>query len=192
MAKKRKYIMGSGIAISPEKDMALFKKMSKQGWHFSGMKMIWYRFEKGEPTDYDYASNMESKVTKDMISIYEESGWIPIIAYNGFQIFRAEAGATPIFSDLASEIESLEEVRRGFLKSGIIGSLICVPSMVILHTTAISAIGGNFLGNLPWTILWIISLVLSTLFGPLFVVNTVAFIGVCRILKRKRKQINEK
>ena len=146
MAKNRKYIIGSGIAISPEKDMALFKKMSKQGWHMSGIMLCWYCFEKGEPADYDYASNMESKVTKDMLSIYEESGWTPVVACNGFQIFRAKAGATPIFSDRASEIEALEKFEGvyAFELSGtwslrlVDGKLIAVDDEMIIELVPMS------------------------------------------------------
>ena len=180
MAKNRKYIIGSGIAISPEKDMALFKEMSKQGWHMSGTMLYWYRFEKGEPADYDYASNMESKVTKNMLSIYEDSGWMPIVACNGFQIFRAEAGAIPIFSDKASEIEALEEINRGHLKWGAIWGLglilfiilmeIILPNIGILHRP--------------------ISFLLSIFVVTPFATNIVSFFGVRKILREKRKQVS--
>ena len=73
--------------------MALLKEMSKQGWHINGKGLFWYRFEKGEPADYDCASNMEENVTKDMLSIFKESGWTPIITIAGLQIYRAEAVA---------------------------------------------------------------------------------------------------
>jgi len=128
MAKNRKYIIGDGIAISPEKDMALFKKMSKQGWHMNGVRLFWYRFEKGEPANYDYASNMESKISNDMLSLYKESGWLPIVACNELQIFRAAEGTTPIFSDLESEVEAMEEVKHNTLKSILFWGL---PSIVL-------------------------------------------------------------
>ena len=179
MAKNRKYIIGSGIAISPEKDMALFKKMSKQGWHMSGTMLSWYRFEKGEPADYDYASNMESKVTKDMLSIYEESGWMPIVACNGFQIFRAKEGATPIFSDKASEIEALEEINRGHLKWSAIwglGLILFVMIEIMLP---------NF-GVLQRPILTFLSIFIV---AP-FAINLVSFFGVRKMLKMKRKYSN--
>ena len=177
MAKKYKYVMGSGIAISPEKDMALFKKMSNQGWHMNGTMLWWYRFEKGEPADYDYASNMEEKVTKDMLSIYEESGWIPIVACNGIQIFRAVAGATPIFSDAESEIEALEETKRNAVKGAVIWS---VP--VILIRVAILMFADT------WSFSWIVltAMFLFCLFP--FVGNFVSFFGIRKILRRKRNQ----
>jgi len=183
MAKNRKYIMGDGIAISPEKDMALFKKMSKKGWHMSGVTLLWYRFDKGEPADYDYASNMESNITKDMLSLYEESGWLPIVACDGFQIFRAIEGATPIFSDLESEVEALEEVKCNMLKSVLFWGL----PFIIFHTLARVLFSRPDAGNLIVT-MWILLSVLSFICVIPFALNTVSFIGISRILRKKRKQ----
>jgi len=177
MAKKYKYVMGSGIARSPEKDMALFKKMSNQGWHMNGTMIWWYRFEKGEPANYDYASNMEARVTKDMLSIYEESGWFPIVACSGFQIFRAVLGATPIFSDIESEIELLEEVRRNTLKGAIIWGF-----PVFLTRLSISMFADT--GSLLWVMLTV--LFVFCIFP--FVTNVLSFFGIGKMLRRKRKQ----
>lgn len=179
MAKKHKYIVGSGIAISPEKDMALFKKMSNQGWHMNGTTMWWYRFEKGEPTDYDYAANMEAKVTKDMLSIYEGSGWFPIVACNGFQIFRAAAGATPIFSDVESEIESLEEIRRNTVKGAVIWGL-----PLILTGLAI------FMFADTWSLVGVILTLLFAYCLFPFVANALSFFSIGKMIRRKRKQVN--
>jgi len=185
MAKNCKYILGNGIAISPEKDMMLFKEMSKQGWHINGTMMWWYRFEKGEPTDYDYSSNMESKVTEDMLSLYEESGWHTIVACNGFQIFRAMEGATPIFSDLDSEIESLKEIWWDTLKSTVIWGL----ALIIVRVAAFMM--PHSLRDIPWDLLF---LMLGGLFIFLLIIfgsQTINFIGICRMLWKKRKQTNK-
>jgi hypothetical protein len=180
MARKRKYVMGSGIAISTEKDMALFKKMSKQGWHMSGIFLCWYRFEKGEPIDYDYASNMETKVTEDMLALYEESGWLPIVACDGFQIFRAAEGATPIFSDLESEIEAFEEIKRYTLRSAFFWGLATVCGFLILVLMPLYFA----VANLIW---WIGSILFLLAWIP-FSTQTLSFIGICKIIRKKRKQ----
>jgi len=185
LAKNCKYILGNGIAISPEKDMALFKEMSKQGWHMNGTWLWWYRFEKGEPAAYDYASNMESKVTSNMLSIYEESGWCPIVACNGFQIFRAIEGATPIFSDLDSEIEAFEEVRRDTLKSVILWGL----AMIIVRVAAFMM--PPSLRSIPWDLLFVL---LGGLFVFLLIIfgsQVINFIGISKMLWGKRKQANK-
>jgi len=184
MAKNRKYILGDGIAISPEKDVALLKKMSKQGWHISGTTLSWYRFDKGEPADYDYAFNMESKVTKDMLSLYEESGWLPIVACDGFQIFRAAEGATPIFSDLESEVEALEEVKRRTLKPVFFWGLSLI-AIELLSWTVFST--RHDTGHLMCAMRVLLS-VLGLFCAAPFIFNIVCLFGISRILRKKRKQ----
>jgi hypothetical protein len=183
MASKYKYIIGSGIAISPEKDMALFKKMSKQGWHMSGTRLSWYRFEKGEPTDYDYASNMELKVTPDMLALYEQSGWKPIVACDGFQIFRAAQGATPIFSDLESEIEALEEIKRNSIKSAFFWGLAAVCGFLILILMPLFFAAANLI----W---WIVAILFVLAWIP-FAMQVTGAIGICKILRKKRKHATD-
>lgn len=110
-----KYRISNGWAMAPDQDMKLLKKMSRQGWHVAGMAGIFYRFEKGQPKDYDYSLNMEREVDSEMLSFYEASNWTPVVVHQGIQIFRAEAGASPIFSDVDSEMDVLSSNR---LKSG--------------------------------------------------------------------------
>lgn len=102
-----RYKMSGGLAMTPESDMKLLKDMSKKGWHMVGMKGIFYRFEEGEPCDFDYALNIETEINDDMLAFYEASGWSPVVIASGYQIFRAKAGTAPIFSDLDSREEVL-------------------------------------------------------------------------------------
>ena len=64
-----------GFAIAPLKDMKMLEKMSRKGWHLEGMSGILYRLEKGECHEYIYDYNMEEKIDKEMLSLYESSGW---------------------------------------------------------------------------------------------------------------------
>lgn len=127
-----KYRLSGGLAMAPESDMALLKKMSRQGWHVTGMRGISYRFEKGVPHDYDYSLNLEKRINPEMMSIFEASGWTPVVAVNGFQIFRAEAGSPPIFSDVESEIELLAKNRQLYGKC----SLVLLSALIICIITA--------------------------------------------------------
>ena len=94
-----KYKCSWGFAIAPEKDMKMLENMSKKGWHLEGMSGIRYRFEKGECHEYIYDFNMEEKVEEGMLSFYESSGWKLIFSDSGFQVFRAEKGTIPLFTD---------------------------------------------------------------------------------------------
>lgn len=129
-----KYRLCSGFAMAPEKDMKMLQSMSKKGWHLKGMKgMFLYEFEKGEPHEYQYALNLEMDVNEEMLSMYKASGWTPIVAATGAQIYRAEVGTTPIFSDKVSELEMLES-NRGFCgKWAVVFALFLVAALLLAN-----------------------------------------------------------
>ncbi|MGP6138593.1 DUF2812 domain-containing protein [Jeotgalibaca sp. A127] len=104
----RKYKLAGGFAMSPEREVKLFKEMSKKGWHLDAVKGLFYRFEKGTPHDYHYALNAEMKTNQEMLVFYKASGWEPVLIGEGYQVFRAEPGTPPIFSDKESQMEVLE------------------------------------------------------------------------------------
>lgn len=129
---KYKYRMCSGLAMAPEKDMRMLARMSRKGWHFAGMKGVFeYKFEKGEPHNYQYALNMEMETTPEMLELYEKSGWKPIVAVPGAQIFRAEEGTAPIFSDASSEIEMLSANRKWCGKWAFVCGLLLIGFFVL-------------------------------------------------------------
>lgn len=132
-----KYRYCSGLAISPNRDMKMLSKMSAKGWHLSGMKGIRYCFEEGEPKEYIYNLNMENEVNEDMLSIYKESGWEPIVLEEGYQIYRAEKGTTPIFSDNETKIEVLSGSKKvyGIWAAGFL--------LVMIVVIALSAVFRN-------------------------------------------------
>lgn len=107
-----KYRVCGGLAMTPEREMRLLREMSGKGWHVKAMKGIWYQFEEGIPQDLEYALNLESRVNAEMLSFYKASGWEPVIVHEGYQIFRAPAGTTPIFSDTESEVDVITRSRR--------------------------------------------------------------------------------
>lgn len=126
-----KYKLCGGLAITPERDTKLLKEMSKKGWHLVGMKGILYRFEEGEPCHYDYTFNAEMKIDKDMLSFYEASGWHPVVISQGYQIFRAKEGTTPIFTDRDSEEEVLQRNQKmNGMWAIVFGILLVIGSIV--------------------------------------------------------------
>nr|WP_275262591.1 DUF2812 domain-containing protein [Paenibacillus tepidiphilus] len=111
--------------------MHLLKRMSQRGWHVTGMKGMLYRFEQGGPHDYDYALNMEEQVNPEMFSLFEASGWTPVIAFDGLQIFRAEAGTSPIFSDSESEAEQLSKNRQQYGKWSLVPLCLAIICFIL-------------------------------------------------------------
>ncbi|SHI66868.1 DUF2812 domain-containing protein [Lutispora thermophila] len=169
-----KYKMCSGLAMMPEHDMKLLKDMSKKGWHLVGMKGLLYRFEKGDPCDYDYALNMELTIDKDMLSYYEASGWHPVVIGPGYQIFRAKEGTVPIFSDKASEEEVLLRNQKQSGKWASVFGILLAAWLIIMRMIDLGFIES------------IVLIAISTC----FVFTFLPYLGFSRSLRKLRKNIS--
>lgn len=109
---KTTYRMCGGLAIMPDRDMAMLKRMSAQGWHVVDLDtVLLYRFEQGEPHDYDYAVGQERTFGPQAEELYRAAGWTPVVAANGYQVLRAEAGTTPLYTDEESQKDALRANR---------------------------------------------------------------------------------
>lgn len=109
-----RYRLCGGLAIMPEHDMAMLADMSARGWHLSGFSCgILYRFEAGEPHAYDYAVDFQRDFSEEARELYGLGGWEPVVLGPGWQIVRAEAGTTPLYTDDDAEAETLRESRKG-------------------------------------------------------------------------------
>ncbi len=166
-----KYRMCGGLAMTPDRDMKMLKEMSLKGWHLSEMKSILYRFKEGQPHDYDYALNLEPRINSEMMLLYEASGWMPVVASNGYQIFRAEAGTSPIFSDLDSEIEMLTKNRHSVGKGAAFFAVLLILCFALSYFT-----------------LWKIFVIPALFILIFFIFCFFPFIGYSRSLKKKQAQ----
>ncbi|HIY84483.1 DUF2812 domain-containing protein [Rubneribacter sp.] len=107
-----KYRLCGGLAMMADHDMEMLKGMSAKGWHVSGLSCgFLYRFEQGAPRDFDYAVGFERDFTPEVQELFRAGGWHPVITGPGWQILRAEAGETPLFTDEESKEEALRAVR---------------------------------------------------------------------------------
>lgn len=169
-----KYKFSNGIAIAPEKDMKMLEKMSKNGWHVTKMSGLRYQFESGEKHDYIYNLNMEDNFTSDMLTLYESSGWKLIISEPGYQIFRAESGTTPIFTDSESKLEVLAKQQKQFGTAAFISILLLIINIYIdIHYDSL------------------ISLILTIYFIGLSVFTVFPFLGLTyNIIRTKYNKLN--
>lgn len=166
-----KYRLCGGLAMTPGREMDMLKQMSAKGWHLSGMKGIFYCFEKGQPQDYEYSLNLEQNMDGDMMMLYESSGWTPIVVNYGYQIFRAKAGNPPIFSDSDSELDILSENRNKAGKSSMILGILLLLCLIL----------GRFS---QWNL--IIS-ILTAFIAVIFIFYFLPFIGFSISLYKKNK-----
>lgn len=127
-----KYRLCGGLALMPNRDMALLKRMSQKGWHVCGMSAsCLYRFEQGEPQDYDYAVDLQRDFTPEVQDIYRAAGWQSVVAAPGWQIVRAEAGTTPLYTDAESQADTLRENRMRAGRSALVCAFVAVLAFVL-------------------------------------------------------------
>lgn len=167
-----KYRLSAGVGVSPEREINLLEQMSRKGWHLTGMRGLFYRFERGTPHEYDYAVNTEVHINSEMMSFYEASGWTPIVTGNGIQVFRAEAGATPIFSDSESEIELLSKNRKLSGKLSLVALSLLIVWLILTNTMELNRIVSNGLGLLTYSF---------------FVFTFLPFVGFSVSINKRRK-----
>lgn len=105
MSKKRKFILGKGLAFAEEKDMKKLEDYSKEGWHFKEIKWGLYLLEKGEPTNYIYCidyQKLKDEDREEYIEMLNNGGWTFIVNYEDMILLRAKEGTEKIYTDISS------------------------------------------------------------------------------------------
>ena len=103
--------------------------MSAQGWHVVDLNSaLLYRFEQGEPHAYDYEIDYEHDFSAEAQEIFRAGGWEPVVTGPSWQILRAEAGTTPLYTDDESRVDTLSSsrARMGWM------AFICGPMAIML------------------------------------------------------------
>ncbi|MCR1897908.1 DUF2812 domain-containing protein [Irregularibacter muris] len=148
---KYKRRIGNGLAFQPEKDMELFRKMAKEGYHLCGFSKIFsYKFEKGEPKDYIFSYTAINNPDDDYIAYFTDAGWEPVMCYPNFQIFRALPGTEPVYTDTETLVDFYREELGRYSKYSIGTTIFFIISCYLAL---------NFFNNTLSFILYIIGLI---------------------------------
>ena len=176
---KTTYRMCGGLAIMPGRDMAMLKRMSAKGWHVTGINgALLYRFERGEPCDYDYAVDYQRDFSEEARELYGLGGWQVVAAGPGWQIVRAEAGAVPLYTDDEAKEETLAASRKGLGWA----ALACgaAAALLLALEARFSARGDELLS--------LACLVACIAFAAGFVLSFLPFVGYTRALRKIRAE----
>lgn len=166
----------------PNHDMALLKRMSAKGWHVSGLSGAFlYRFEQGEPHAYDYAVDFQREFSAEAQELYAMGGWQPVVLGPSWQIVRAEAGTTPLYTDDDAETETLFVSRVGL---GWIALVCALAAVLLFALQAWFSDQGN--ESLSWA-----CLALCVAFIAGFVFSFFPFVGYTRSLRKIRTEQEE-
>lgn len=163
----------------PGRDMALLKRMSAKGWHVAGINgALLYRFEQGEPHDFDYAVDYQRDFSPEAEELYRLGGWRSVAVGPGWQIVRAEAGAVPLYTDEDAQSETLAASRKGL---GWTALLCAAAAAALLALEAWFSARGDEL--LSWA-----CLVACIAFAAGFVFSFLPFVGYTRALRTIRAE----
>lgn len=177
-----KYRLCGGLAIMPEHDMAMLKRMSAKGWHVTGVnRALLYRFEEGEPHVYDYAVDFQQDFSEEARKLYRLGGWQPVALGHGWQIVRAEAGTVPLYTDDDARAETLGASRTGL---GWAALFCAIAAVLFFALQARLSAQGNELGS------WV-CLAVCAAFAVGFVYSFFPFVGYTRSLRKMRREQEE-
>lgn len=170
-----KYLPCMGVALMSSYDVERLKRLSRQGWHVTGMaaRSMLYRLERGEPHPYDYCAVVGKRPSHELLELYKESGWEPIAVEDDFQVLRSDGKAAPPYTDEATRNEAILENRRRYGSFAAVCLLVAIAILSILATMAPS------LGS-PLACLVAVSLLACFV---VFGVCAVAFLAVCFSMK---------
>lgn len=172
-----KYRLCGGLAMMPGRDVALLKRMSAQGWHVVDLNnALLYRFEQGEPHAYDYEIDYERDFSDEAREIFRVGGWEAVACGPGWQILRAEAGTTPLYTDDESRAGTLAASRARMGWTALVCGLVTVALFVLEERFSSQ-------GSELWS--WIALIVaLVALVG--FVCSFLPFVGYTVSLRKAR------
>ena len=113
--------MGSGLAFTPEKDLALFAEMAKKGKRLSGSTAIGqWRFEDAEPEDKVFELLYEADLDDDYAEMIRQSGWEQVYHVAGLHIFKADPGTISLHTNPESKRAELTRQQRWSLKLALV------------------------------------------------------------------------
>lgn len=163
-------VMGHGLAIAPEKDLALFRTMAQRGRQLTGSDLVgrWI-FADAEPEAAEFACTFEPKPTPDYYETFRAAGWQPVISQAGLQVFKGRAGAPPIHSDASLAREATANMARRYTRYTAVAAAVFLAVMVLITSVELHMVVS-------------LLLVLASLF-PL-VYTAIPLIGLMRQLRR--------
>lgn len=125
---KNKYVMISGFAFSEETDMEKLKDYASKGWILEDIVGgLFYKLRKDKPQNIVYSLDYQTETNEEYFSLFEEAGWKLVVSTDNYmQIFSAQAGTKPIYSDRESEIEKYTNIRNLMKKGALFSFLIAI------------------------------------------------------------------
>lgn len=108
-----------------DKDEPFLQAMSEKGLHFDSYRFPFYKFKRGEPTNYQYQTDFQALEEEDKpsyLKLFQDDGWELVLEYPGvygsWYYFRKQVegeDVPKIFTDTQSKLELYRKIRRNWL-----------------------------------------------------------------------------
>lgn len=110
--------ISSGLAFTPEKDLAMFEDMARRGQRLAGLSLSahGWRFEEAEPEDVVFDMAYETDPDEDYFDLFRAAGWTPVLSYGHIHFFKAAPGTPPVHTGTESRLEEALTNRGMFLR----------------------------------------------------------------------------
>lgn len=114
--------MASGLAFTPEKDLAMFAEMAAEGKQLSGLSTLahGWQFVEAPPENAIFDLAYESDPAPDYVEIFAAAGWTLVLSMGDARIFKAAPGTPQVHSTLESQREEMVRQRNRFARYSIV------------------------------------------------------------------------
>ena len=114
--------IGSGLAFTPEKDLAMFAEMAANGKRLSGIGALGHgwTFVDAPPEHAVFDMTYEANPDPGYFDTFEAVGWSLVLSAGDTHIFKAVPGTPPVHSNNESRREELLRQRNMFAIYGTI------------------------------------------------------------------------
>lgn len=155
--------MGSGLAFTPEKDLAMFADMAAEGKQLNGVAQLGHgwSFVDAVPEEVVFDLVYESDLSSDYFDIFTAAGWAPVLSTGDIHIFKAAPGTPPVHTTLESQRDELVRQRNKFTRY----SLVTVAALVFVGLGA-KAVEWNGWVEMALLIIFMVPVVYTVM--PLF------------------------
>ncbi|RTE50210.1 DUF2812 domain-containing protein [Actinobaculum sp. 352] len=111
--------LAHGMAVAPEKNLALFSDMAARGQALVGVSALGFmwRFKPAPAEDVIFALDYTDTPNEDYLAVFEAAGWQHVLGIGDMQIFKAAPGTRPIHTEKQGERETLALQARGGMDS---------------------------------------------------------------------------
>ncbi|MEL4358295.1 MULTISPECIES: DUF2812 domain-containing protein [unclassified Luteococcus] len=129
---------GHGLAVSPEKDMAMFATMARRGKHLSGVSPLahGFTFTDGPAEELVFDLAYEKDPTPDYFDIFSAAGWSHVLSVGNAHIFKAAPGTPPLHLGTDSKRDELIRNRNRYaLYTAIALAVLLLVGLVVRNSS---------------------------------------------------------